>query len=330
MKYRSRSLAVAVGAVSLAASLVACGSAQSAGVNEDGQTQLIVGSMPSNSLAFPYTVAREQGFFADEGIVTETVDAKTGPELTATLIGGSTQIAVGTPENVMSAMNQGQDLVAIAPFGKIDMQLVVPAQSGITDFKQLEGKQLGVVQRGSFAEKFARAVLAENGVDPESVTYVAVGSGATMEPALRAGKIDAVVATGSSVVLVRSHGLDVKTMVNTMDGTNTKLGDYALQTFWGVTGAFKKANPETVLGFCRAMNKAAAWIRDDANRATGAASLGKLLDVTPEAAEQIWDSTNQSWSPGVTAEQWGKNVEWILGEGSTSLPYAERVDASCQ
>ncbi|SDD24299.1 ABC transporter substrate-binding protein [Rhodococcus tukisamuensis] len=330
MKTRSRHLAKVVGALALAATLAACGSSSTAAVDSDGLTKLAVGNFSANTLTFPYVIANEQGLFKDEGIVTETVNAKSSAELTATLIGGSTQMAVGTPENVMAAMDQGQGLVAVAPFGKIDMALVVPGDSSITDVKQLAGKQIGVVQRGTFSERFAREILAQNGVDPEGVTYVAVGGGVTMEPALRSGKVDATVAATSSVVLIKSHGLDLKALVNTMDGTAGAVGEYGLQTFWTTTDAFKQANPDVVQGFCRAMAKATNWIADDVNRDAGMRSLEKLLDVSTENAGHIWDQVHTSWSTSIAAEQWQKNIEMTLGAGSTAVPFADHVDTSCK
>ena len=166
----------------------------------------------------------------------------------------------------MGAMNQGQHITAIPPFGHIDMSLVTPADSGIADVKSLRGKQIGVVQRGSASERFARTVLSSSGVDPDSVTYVAVGSGATMEPAVRNKKVDATVGSTSTVVTMEDHGIEFRTLASPFDGTAGELGDVGLQTFWTTTEEFAQQNPDAIDKFCTAMNKAADWIADDANR----------------------------------------------------------------
>lgn len=324
-----RSATTIVGAVALLASLVACGSDTTAPTSQNGLTTVAIGSMESNSLSFPYTIAQEQGFFHESGLQVETVTATSGPQLTAALIGKSTQIAIGTPENVMGAMSQGQRLVAISPFGHLDMSLVTPVDSGIIDVNSMRGKQIGVVQRGSASEKFARTILSEHGVDPDSVTYVAVGAGATMEPAVRNKKVDATVGATSTAVTMEDHGIKLRTLASPLDGTAGKLGDIGLQTFWTTTREFQQQNSKVLNGFCTAMNKAAAWIADDANRGPGVQSLATLLKIPAESAGRIWDKTHRSWSPKIDEAAWSANVDWVLGSGSTGLPFNENVMPEC-
>ena len=323
-----RSAITIAGTLALLTSLVACGSAGTPPTSENGLTSITIGSMESNSLSFPYTIAQEQGFFHGAGLQVETVTATSGPQLTAALIGNTTQIAIGTPENVMGAMNQGQQITAIPPFGHIDMSLVTPTDSGIIDVKSLRGKQIGVVQRGSASERFARTVLSEHGVDPDSVTYVAVGAGTTMEPSVRNKKVDATVAATSTVVTMEDHGIALHTLASPFDGTAGELGDIGLQTFWTTTREFQQQNPEVVNRFCTARNKASGWIADDANRGPGVQSLATLLAIPTESAGRIWDETHRSWSPKIDEAAWSANVDWILGSGG-SLSFGEDVMAEC-
>ncbi|WP_416062254.1 ABC transporter substrate-binding protein [Rhodococcus indonesiensis] len=325
---RSRRTITLVGAVAALGVLVACSGTESV-TADDGVASVTVGNMNSNSLTFPLLVAQDEGFFADAGLRVETVNSVSGPELTAALIGGTTQIAVGTPENVMPAMAQGQDILAIPPFGQLDMSLVTLKDSGIENIAELAGKQVGVVQRGSFSEKFARSVLADHGIDPDSVTYVAVGSGATMEPAVRNHKVDATVGATSTIALLEQHGLDVHTLASSLDGTGGEAGTFGMQTLWTTTGAFQQQNPGVVNGFCTAMKRAGAWISDDANREAGVQKLSTLLAVPEETAEKIWNRTHLSWTYQVDQEKWSKVSEWILEENKSELPYADHVMAEC-
>ncbi|MFE2120299.1 ABC transporter substrate-binding protein [Rhodococcus aetherivorans] len=325
---RSRSTLAVVGALVSVGALVACGGPESA-TAEDGFTSVTVGNMNSNSLTFPLLVAQEEGFFTDVGLRVDTVNSVSGPELTAALIGGTTQIAVGTPENVMPAMAQGQDILTIPPFGRLDMSLVTLADSGIEDISALAGRQVGVVQRGSFSEKFARSVIADHGLDPDSVTYVAVGSGATMEPAVRNRKVDATVGATSTVALLEQHGLDVRTLANSLDGTGGEAGTFGMQTMWTTTAPFQQQHPGIVDGFCTAMNRAGAWIADDANRDAGAQKLSTLLAVPQETAEKIWDRTHLSWTYRIDQEKWDKVSAWVLEENTSELPYTDHVMTDC-
>lgn len=129
--------------------------------------------------------------------------------LAAQLIGGSTQIATVSPDNIIPAIKQGQSITLLPPYGKLDMLFIAPKSSNITDVKQLVGKRIGVVARGAASEKYARAIFKAAGVNPDSVTFVAVGGAVTMEPALRNGKVDAVIGSTSSYLTMTSHGLDL-------------------------------------------------------------------------------------------------------------------------
>ncbi|MEE2062000.1 ABC transporter substrate-binding protein [Rhodococcus artemisiae] len=325
---RSR-IAIAVAGVGAAmVALTACGGTES-NVTEDGLTTVTVGNMNSNSLTFPLLVAQEEGFFADAGLHVETVDAVSGPELTAALIGGTTQIAVGTPENVMPAMAQGQGLVAIPPFGQLDMSLITLQDSGINEVADLVGKQVGVVQRGSFSEKFARSIMVDHGLDPDSVTYIAVGAGATMEPALRNGKVDASVGATSTVALLDQHGLAIRNLANSLDETGGEAGEFGMQTMWTTTVDYREQNPEIAEGFCSAMNRASDWIADDANRGAGVQLMSTLLAVPQETAETIWDRTHLSWKYRIDDEKWNRVADWVLEDNETGLPYADYVSADC-
>jgi NitT/TauT family transport system substrate-binding protein len=111
-----------------------------------------VGNFPNTALTLPFAIAQAQGYFTDAGLNVQVVPATSGPALASELIGGTTQIAVEVPPNAFPAMQQGEQLEALPPYGKLDLAVVAPDGSGITSLKSLAGKKVGVTAVGAFTK----------------------------------------------------------------------------------------------------------------------------------------------------------------------------------
>lgn len=91
--------------------LTACGNASS--TSEDGKTALTFAE-PARILSFaPLYVAIEKGYFEDEGIEANIASGGGGSQVTATILSGDTQFALAAPRAMLSAIEAGEDLVAI-------------------------------------------------------------------------------------------------------------------------------------------------------------------------------------------------------------------------
>jgi NitT/TauT family transport system substrate-binding protein len=278
----------------------------------------------------PLTIAQEQGFFEDAGLEVETVVAPSGPALASALIGGTTQIATGVTQGIFPALAQGQPLRAVAPFGQMDLQLVVPEDSGVKDVADLEGKNIGVTARGAVSETFARTMLKEAGVDPDSVTYVAVGPLPAQIAAFQQGAIDASSFSADATVVAEKQGVELRDLVSTLDGSAGELGDYGMQSFWATTEQYTKEHGDVVDGFCTAMNEAADWYADDANKDAAVQSIMGVTQLPEGSATEIWELQHKEFVPEIDEERWNANVDWILGDGgSAKVPFDTFVISDC-
>ena len=342
MKVKTRSIAGILCVMSLAAALAACSSGASssapastpAASSASGTpaasaptlTTVTVGNFPTSALTLPFAVAQDQGYFRDAGLDVHAVPATSGPALASELIGGSTQIAVEVPPNAFPVMQQGVPLVALPPFGRLDLAIVTPDGSGVTSLKSLAGKKIGVTQRGAFTEKFAQYILQTQGINPNSVTFVAVGALPTQEVALRNHVIDATVLSSDAIAAVTAHGIKVTTLASSLAGTAGQLGAIGLQSFWATTTGYQTSHPTVVKAFCTAMNRATAFLADDANRSAGLPTIEKLLSVPAPVAGQVWDTVHAAWANQITATRWAANTKLILGS-ATALPFTQDVAA---
>jgi len=344
MKVRTRSIAGILCVMSLAAALAACSSGASSpapastpaagsasgtpAASAPALTTVTVGNFPTSALTLPFAVAQDQGYFRDAGLDVQTVPATSGPALASELIGGTTQIAVEVPPNAFPVMQQGEPLVALPPFGRLDLAIVTPDGSGVTSLKSLVGKKIGVTQRGAFTEKFAQYILQTQGISPNSVTFVAVGALPTQEVALRNHVIDATVLSSDAIAAVTAHGIKVTTLASSLAGTAGQLGAIGLQSFWATTTGYQTSHPTVVKAFCTAMNRATAFLADDANRSAGLPTIEKLLSVPATVAGSVWDTVHTAWATQIAAARWAANVKLILGS-PTSLPFGKYVASTC-
>ena len=343
MKLTTRIVGI-LGVVSLGATLAACssgsssssssspaaaGGTSSASASATGSalTTVSVGDFPTSALTLPFAVAQAQGYFKDAGLNVQPVMATSGPTLASELVGGTTQIAVEVPPNAFPVMQQGESLLAMPPYGKLDLAIVTPSGGGITSVKSLAGKKIGVTQRGAFTEKFADYVLQANGVNPSSVTFIAVGALATQLPALSHHEIDATVLSSDAIAAVTAKGIKLTTLASSLGGTAGQLGAVGLQSFWATTPGYQSAHPAVVKGFCTAMTRATAFLADDANRTAGLPIIEQLMSVPAPVAGQVWDTVHSAWATQITAARWGANTKLILGS-ATALPYSKYV-AGC-
>jgi ABC-type nitrate/sulfonate/bicarbonate transport system ATPase subunit/ABC-type nitrate/sulfonate/bicarbonate transport system substrate-binding protein len=344
MKITRRSIVGALGLVALAAPLAACGSssshtsAPSAGSTHAsppsssaptaGLTKVTVGDFPTSALTLPFVVAQDQGFFKAAGLDVQTVMSSSGPSLVSGLIGGTTQIAAEVPPNAFPVMQQGEPLVAMGPYGRLDLSLVTPANSGITNVASLQGKKIGVTARGAFTESFARYVLQQDGINPNRVTFVAAGTLLTQEAALRNHAIDAFVSSSDATAAADAHGSQLRVLASSLNGTAGALGTVGLQSFWATTTPYRNSHPAVVNAFCTAMHQSVAWLDNNANRTAGAQDIANLMNIPTTVAGQVWDTVHGAWSTSISPVRWSANAKLILGS-PTSVPFQKFVSTGC-
>ena len=327
MKLKTRPVAGILSVVALGATLAACSSGASSSQHSRRRrtpalTTVSVGNFPDSALTLPFAIAQDQGYFRDAGLNVQAVSATSGPALASELIGGTTQIAVEVPSNAFPAMQQGEPMVAMPPYGRLDLAIVTPDGSGVTSLKSLVGKTIGVTALGASTETFAQYVLQLNGINPKSVTFVAVGALASQEVALRNHKIDATVLSSDTIAAATASGIKLTTLASSLGGTAGQLGAIGLQSFWTTTTSYQTSHPAVVKDFCTAMTRATAFLADNANRSAGLPTIEKLLGVPASVAGGVWDTVHAAWATQIAATRWDANVKLILGS-PTTLPMAQ-------
>lgn len=140
------------------------------------------------------------GFCAQHKIRCEGLPIPSGPVALQALAAGSLEVTYASTEVTMQAAARGNDVQIIAGHSpdniyelsvRADLQVPNKAAGYPAVMKDLVGKKVGVTARGAGTELLTRALFIGAGLDPESVTYVAVGSPSTAYPTMVAKQIDA-------------------------------------------------------------------------------------------------------------------------------------------
>jgi len=140
----------------------------------------------------PIFLARDKGFFRDEGIDVDVL-AGEGSTVTVKLVGnGNADFGYAAADQAMMAYAKGLPVVATAVIlQKNPVAVIFPQASGIKTLQDLYGKTLGVPTL-SVAEKQWRYVEKLNHIEDSKIHQVSLGTGiATM---IEAKEVDAAVA----------------------------------------------------------------------------------------------------------------------------------------
>lgn len=206
---RTRTVAPILCGVAAVALLASCGSsgspsstsAASAATSASSQTSGGSGSQPLQqvtlginvptdfNLNVPQYVARQKGFFKQEGLQVKAVSFQGGADAIKALVAGSIQIDAATGFDAPAAVAKGAPVKVFAGGIKHDtLVLVANNKSGVTSLQQMKGKKIGITKFGSLTDFVARAEGKKAGLSPGQFTEVPLGA-SEIAPALQRGDI---------------------------------------------------------------------------------------------------------------------------------------------
>ncbi len=242
---------------------------------------LRIGVASRSATVMPIFVARERGFFRDEGFEAEIILMKAAQTVQA-VVGGSVEFGTATGTAVSAAVNGAEVRVVLAVADKPTFDLI--SQPGITSIEQLRGKKIGVSAIGSLTEILGRRILLAHGIRPDEVTFLGLGPSYLTFMALKAGVIDATV-------------LQIPLNFAALDDGFRKLA-YAGDTFRSVQGGLMATKatisqrPDLVTRAVRATLRALRLIRSD-RKFSIEFIKGPHLDIEGDRnrfAERVYDT----------------------------------------
>jgi NitT/TauT family transport system substrate-binding protein len=228
-------------------------------VAADGSGKLTLvrmGLAARSTTSMPFFVAKERGFFREEGLDVELIVMQAMQTIQATLA-NSTQFASATGTAVSAAV-QGADMrVIFAVTDRPSFDLI--SQPNITSIQQLRGKKIGTGGVGSLAEILARRLLIANNVRPEDVVILATGPSHVTYMSLKAKVIDAAPLQMPLTFTAQDEGF--RKLASAGDVYQSIQGGLA------TTKTMLTEHPDLVTKVVRAMLRATRLIKSDRNYA---------------------------------------------------------------
>lgn len=255
-KTKRRAVLAAIAALAVTFASGCSGSGDGGGDEEMTLRLGFAGAVLSPGAAMYTSLPDTLGFWAEDGLKVEITRVEGTAVALSAMVSNQIDIAVVSGEAVVPAIAYGQPFVI--PYSISQRGIVttaVRADSPARGLADLSGATIGVPNLASGAVTFTKAGLSEAGVDPEGVTFVAVGTGAQAANALSSGQVDAISDTDTSVVSFQQAGTDLRVLESDV-AEKLMIGVVAATTT--DTMAEKK---EAIEAWARGVAKATEWMQ---------------------------------------------------------------------
>ena len=199
----------------------------------------------------PLYLAQENGYFAEEGLNVEFYYAAAA-DIVKNVAAGNVEFGFPNADAVVAAKAQGIPVKVVHTTYQEGLGAIIfGSDSGISTPADLKGKKVAVTSLGSANYFQLQAAMESAGLTIDDVQVEIVGTGAI----LTEGQVDAIVFSKLRTIELNNSGYAASEITC----------DQFLPSFGNVLVAGDKLvaeDPETVDGFCRALNKAIEYIID--------------------------------------------------------------------
>jgi len=147
---------------------------------------------PNSLHHLPLTLADRLGYFRQAGMAVEWLPHESGAKALASALQGQAQVVAGAFEHLFGLHQKGLSYQAFVQMGRTpQLSLGVATRLDVRSVMALKGVRVGVSSLQSSTHFMACHWLMQNGLLPEDVVFVEVGTSAGVIDALRTGAIDA-------------------------------------------------------------------------------------------------------------------------------------------
>jgi NitT/TauT family transport system substrate-binding protein len=299
------------------------------------ETKLRLGLLPLALHQLPVMVAKEQGFFRDEGLDVDFTIFKGGSEVAPALINGNIDVAQGVVAHPIKLSEKGlrTRILVLTQATPTFVLAMAKKHADVKDVAQFKGRgfKIAIARRGSDSDMMMRAVLAWKKLDPErDVSLVQIPSYANHIRAVERGDVDGAMILEPFATQGEREGV----LVPLVDFTRGQ-GPVELQrrpwTSLYVTEASYQDRRDVARGLVKAVVRADAFIRDHLDESVAVAR--KYFPSFDQALlKQVIERTRGAYSPAVTPERFAAENKYLIFGGviTTAQPYDQVVATDMQ
>ena len=263
------------------------------------------------------TAAAAGGFFTDNGLDMNLQFAQSAPLALQQLAAGNVSVIRNAPIAVVKAVSQeGAPFVAIGmPNQEMLYRLVSTEDKPVDDLASLEGKTVGMATLAGNAEDTFVLVLKGAGVNPDTVTRVAVGNDAAALAFVEDGRVDALFATLESTATMKENGQSPH--IAELEGVNPLLGTAIVTTQQKVT-----EERDALVAYLRSVDQSMRAVMDPEQLDALIPKVADQFDVPgmddPESAKAVVAAIASLWT-AAGEENLLRNVPERWEEGVTQF-----------
>ena len=237
---------------------------------------------PPNLVHIPPYLAKDLGYFKEEGLDVEIVSFEGGVGSLRTVMAGSIDLALTSGDPPILARVQGAQLKMVYSTSP-RLEAVMTVQGSIKEVKDLKGKTLGIQEPNGFADLFSRRLLARAGIKPDEVQFISTSTAGRV-PALVTGQVDTGVLHVEQAIRAIKRNPNLRNLAN--------FWEMFPDAFYNVIVAQEKTikeKPDVLEAFIRAVIKANRYIYKNKKGALDAAAeiTGYGIEELEAAYDQL-------------------------------------------
>ncbi len=245
-------------------------------------TRVYVAHAAATLTDVPYYIAKEKGFYREEGLEVLSLFVQGGARGAQVLVAGSVDFSLGLGSGTRAAL-VGVPIKAIFGFNdKPYFFLYGRPDLGVNRPGDLKGKKVAVTSVGSSTDFAARAIVQHLGMNPDKdLSILAMGGGANVWSAIQSGAVQAAILWPPYDLAAQKFGMKrilYLGEVLTLPGGGVVASDNLL-----------KENPERVKRFLRATLKGLRFFLDERNRNENAAIIMRVFQLEKDVALATYD-----------------------------------------
>ncbi|MEK5024109.1 ABC transporter substrate-binding protein [Paenibacillus sp. FSL M7-1046] len=309
MKLKKVKLSAVLLLVSVIILLAGCSNKESAeaAAGKEGLKKLVIAEPLHYTGYLPLYVAQREGYFAEEGLEVEMLQATGGTHVTSVVSGDAWGVIGGPESNALANTGNSDPIISVSNVvNRANVYLMAkkgtaPAGSSDEELKAfLQDKKINAGRHGGTPNLLTQYLLLELGLDPQKdVRLLEPADGSTVVAMVQQGAAD--IANGAEPQI--SDGMD-KGVWDEPFYKFHDMGDYAYSVL-SVKKSTLEKDPETVQKAVNAVVKALKAIQEDKTMAMKVlkAEFPTLSDTAAQAAlDRAYE--DQLWSPdGIISEE---------------------------
>lgn len=265
-------------AAAAAFAFTGCSSTAESSTGEEMQSVSMTLASPTwNSGLATIAVSEAMGYFEEEGIDMEVVLTDSATTQLTQIATGNAQTGAVSPEPIILGRQDGTDVDLTYYMYYYETNIygvMVPEDSPIQSVADLEGATVGAISLASNSVTQLQVAMEQEGLDAESVEFVAIGTGGQQASAIENGQVDAVALLDTSFQILDNSGIALRA-IEVPGAAELSAGGLA------ASPDALESDPELYAGIGRAIAKGVVFAQ-----ANPEAAIQLLFETHPEAKPQ--------------------------------------------